>query len=158
MQAVEAYAADQTDQDAKQVWDIKMDAKRFLAQYEKAEKRASVIQNELNELRDRRDGLQGFQVEERVQTSHKPDKIGELIARIADLEADLMDAKAEAIEIMLEVEAVINRVPDPLYQLLLQDRYIRLHKWSEIAEALHYTPRGIYAVHRRALTEVNKLI
>ncbi len=135
-----------------------MDAKRFLAQYEKAEKRASVIQNELNELRDRRDGLQGFQVEERVQTSHKPDKIGELIARIADLEADLMDAKAEAIEIMLEVEAVINRVPDPLYQLLLQDRYIRLHKWSEIAEALHYTPRGIYAVHRRALAEVNKLI
>lgn len=135
-----------------------MNAKLFLMQYRRAAAKAETIKNELEELRAKRDDLQGFQVEERVQTSHKPDKIGELIAQITDLEADLMDAKAEALEVMLEVDAVINKVSDPLYQLLLHDRYIRLHKWTVIADDMHYTYTGIMAVHKRALTEVGKLI
>ena len=112
----------------------------------------------LKELKEKRDELQGFQVEERVQTSHIPDKIGALIAQTIDLEADLMDAKADALQIMMEVDAVINKVPDPSYQLLLHDRYIRLHKWTVIADDMHYSYTGIMAVHKRALVEIEKLI
>lgn len=117
-----------------------------------------MIKNELNDLKEKRDELQGFQVEERVQTSHNPDKIGAMIAQIADLEADLMDAKADALQIMMEVDAVINKVSDPSYQLLLHDRYIMLHKWAEIADDMHYSYTGIMAVHKRALAEIEKLI
>lgn len=135
-----------------------MNAKSFLMQYKRAEMRAEMIENELNDLREKRDELQGFQVEERVQTSHDPDKIGAMIAQITDLETDLMDAKADALEIMVEVDSVINKVPDPSYQLLLHDRYIRLHKWTMIADDMHYSYTGIMAVHKRALVEIEKLI
>lgn len=120
--------------------------------------RAEVIKHELKDLEEKRDELQGFQVEERVQTSHDPDKIGAMIAQIADLEADLMLAKADALEIMVEVDSVINKVSDPLYQLLLHDRYIRLHTWAVIAKDMHYSYTGILAVHKRALAEIEKLI
>lgn len=135
-----------------------MNAKSFLMQYKRAETRVEIIKNELNDLREKRDELQGFQVEERVQTSHDPDKIGAMIAQITDLEADLMDAKVDALEIMLEVDSVINKVSDPSYQLLLHDRYIRLHKWTVIADDMHYSYTGIMAVHKRALVEIEKLI
>ena len=135
-----------------------MNAKVFLMQYRRAAARAETIEDELRELKEKRDELQGFQVEERVQTSHIPDKIGALIAQTIDLEADLMDAKADALQIMMEVDAVINKVPDPSYQLLLHDRYIRLHKWTVIADDMHYSYTGIMAVHKRALVEIEKLI
>ena len=116
-----------------------MNAKVFLMQYRRAAARAETIEDELRELKEKRDELQGFQVEERVQTSHIPDKIGALIAQTIDLEADLMDAKADALQIMMEVDAVINKVPDPSYQLLLHDRYIRLHILTHrAAEALTF--------------------
>lgn len=135
-----------------------MNAKSFLMQYRHAATRAEMIKNELNDLKGKRDELQGFQVGERVQTSHDPDKIGAMIAQIADLEADLMLAKADALEIMIEVDSVINKVSDPSYQLLLHDRYIRLHKWAVIADDMHYSYTGIMAVHKRALAEIEKLI
>ena len=135
-----------------------MDAKKFLMQYADAEARARQLQEQIDYLRERRDELQGFQMQERVQTSLKPDKIGDLVARIADLQLDLIEAEADALQVMTEVRNVIDKVTDPTCRLLLHRRYVLLIKWSAIADEMHYSYTGIMAVHRRALEKVEKLI
>ena len=127
-------------------------------QYGSAKARAELLQEQIDNLRDKRDELQSFQMQERVQTSLKPDKIGELVARIADLQLELIEAEADALQVMLEVSAVIDKVPDPTCQLLLHRRYVLLIKWTDIANEMHYSYTGIMAVHRRALSKVEKLI
>lgn len=133
-------------------------AKQFLIQYQSALIRARRLQAQIDALKDQRDSIGQSFDQERVQSTPKTDKIGELVAKITDLTLDLMDAEADQLMVMLDVEDVINRVSDPTCQLLLHARYIQLKKWSFIAEEMDYSYRGILKVHERALKEVDKLI
>lgn len=57
----------------------------------------------------------------------------------------------------LEIEGVINKIPNEKYKDILERRYLLFQKWEEIAEELNYSVQWIHKLHRRALTEVQKI-
>lgn len=136
-----------------------MRAKQYLQQYRKCKLRLKRLQEQIDELKDLVDGLSAPQVDgDRVQSSHEPDRMGEVIARKSDLEEELMIEIGNTLDLLNEIEATISAVSNVEYQLLLQKRYIRLETWEVIAEDMHYTSRWLFTMHGRALIEVEKLI
>lgn len=156
-----------------------MRAKKYLMQYKRCRMRIVRLNEQIQELEDQVNGLSSPQMDQdRVQSSHDPDRIGKVIARISDLKDKWYDEKLAAVDIMDEIIDTINALEDVDYQRLLQLRYIaryrpydkhydimpaderaaRLTPWEVIAEEMHYSPRWILTLHGRALREVEKLI
>lgn len=135
-----------------------MTAREFLGQYEIALKRAQRLQAQIDDLRSKSEGLTEMQLEDRVQTTHRPDRMEELVAKMTDLRLEYASAEAEALGTMLEVQSVITQVPDNELEMLLWYRYIRLMKWEDISAEMHYEHTWIHALHHRALDAVEKLI
>ncbi|MBQ8665360.1 MAG: DUF1492 domain-containing protein [Lachnospiraceae bacterium] len=135
-----------------------MTAKEYLRQYIKAKQKAEMIERQLAEIDDLIGNMTVDPTIERVQSSRDPDQIGKLVAKQADLLADLMDAKAKALDVMQEVCLTINKLKEPDDQLLLQARYIECRSWKQIIDKLHYNRRWVFRMHRRALIKIEKII
>ena len=133
-------------------------AKQYLIQYQVAVKRIRVLKEELNDLKAAEQITQSWEGD-RVQTTPEPDKIGRLVARISDKEAEIQEAVIEKNGIMLDIYGTINKLQDPDHQLVLQLRYIKCYKWQRVAEEMGYEePRTPQRKHEKALLEVEKLI
>lgn len=62
-------------------------------------------------------------------------------------------------ETMLEVQRVVLKVDDPVYQTLLMDRYINGLSWDAVASNLHYsTPHVKGKLHPKALERVKRIL
>ena len=133
-----------------------MTAKEYLKQYEDAQKRIRRCRKEYEEEMLKIDAT-------RSPSSSDGMPHGSGISKPTEEKAIRLEAKAakwkiaelEAIEIRQEVFAVINRIPGDEGDLLF-DRYIELKKFETIATEMHYSLRGIYAMHSRALKMVEK--
>ena len=134
-----------------------MRAKRFLLRYKEERKKVRRLQAQILELDDLFSVTQDM-TSEKVQSSPKPDRIGEIIARKSDLKEELWEEIAKSMDIMEEIEGVINDVKDADLQLLLQSRYIRFMTWEKIAVQFDYSYRWVLILHGRALMEVEKII
>ena len=134
-----------------------MRAQRFLSQYGEQMLVILRLQKRLQALDDLYDIVQDM-TREKVQTSPKPDKIGEIIAKKSDLKAELNEEIEKAKAIMDDVEAVISEVNDKRLQLLLHERYINFMTWGMIAEDLDLSDRWVQELHLKALMKVERII
>lgn len=136
-----------------------MTAKEFLRQYGREKLKIERLNDRIAALDDLFSVTQDM-TSEKVQSSPKPDRMGEIIAKKADLQADLEEEVQEAYRVMNEVEAVINRLQDERQKALLHDRYILLWKWRKIEDRLGFdsNQRWVYVLHKRALREVERII
>lgn len=57
-----------------------------------------------------------------------------------------------------EITDTIAGVEDPMQNAVLELRYLNGRSFDEIAEILEYTERWIYASHRQALREVQRIL
>lgn len=135
-----------------------MNAEKYMRQYQECRKRISRLEERIQILDDLMSHITPEMNSDRVQSSHPPDKLGELVARKSDLMNEIAGEISTALDLMNEIEDVINRVEPVGYQIILQKRYIRCETWEHIAEDLCYSPQWICILHRRALKEVEKLI
>ena len=58
----------------------------------------------------------------------------------------------------MEIAKLIDRVPDSLYKLVLEKRYLCFMTWERIAADMNWTYRWTLSVHGKALREVEKLL
>lgn len=136
-----------------------MRAKQYLMQYRRCQKKIARLEEQIQSLADLCSGISAPQVDgDRVQSSHNPDRIGEVLAKKTDLEDVLFDEVLNAIDLMNEIEGTINQIGNVDYQTLLQKRYIGFETWDTIADEMHYTARWILSLHGRALVEVERII
>lgn len=133
-------------------------AKAFLSEYGHAKERVARLEAQIQEIEDHMTSLTQELSADKVQTTPKPDKIGEAVSKLSDKKLELVDAKLDAVNKMLEVEDALKQIKDERYYRLLWLRYISLWRWQDIADELCYSYRGVLKVHGRALEEVNKLI
>lgn len=136
----------------------KMNAEKFLRQYQECRRRIARLEERIQVLDDLASHITPEMSSERVQSSHPPDKLGQLIARKVDIQTEIMGEIDAALDSMAEIEAVINQIEPVGYQQILQKRYIALETWEGIAEDLSYSPQWLYVLHKRALVEVDKII
>jgi DNA-directed RNA polymerase specialized sigma subunit len=57
-----------------------------------------------------------------------------------------------------DVIETINQVDDPIYQLILERRYIEGKTWEEIAAGLGYDRSTVWRNHGKALKEIFKIL
>lgn len=135
-----------------------MKAKTFLREYGRAQRKVEEIRKRLADLDELSTCITQTMEGDRVQTSPRPDRIGQVVARKLDLEYELLEAETDAMDTMNRIYAVLNKLEDPDYQQLLRLRYIKCLQWEEIREQMHYEIRNIFYIHGRALVAVEEII
>ncbi len=87
------------------------------------------------------------------------DRIGDIVARMADLQEETNRDTDRLADLRQEAREMICEAGSPEEQLVLEMRYVWLMDWEKIAEAMHYTQRNVYYLHRsgmKALEEKRK--
>ena len=135
-----------------------MNAVEFLKQYRVCMVRIRKLEEQIQELDDLMSHITPEMSSDRVQSSHPPDKLGQLVAKKVDLETQLMGEIDMALDAMNEIEAVIDQVPSVGYQMILQKKYIEGKTWEQVAEEVCYSSPWIWVLHKRALAEVDKIL
>lgn len=135
-----------------------MNAKIFLSQYRTALINISNIERTIGELESLALNTKINVDNERVQSSGNQDTIGDLAARICDMKQELNERRAEALEILRNIENTISEVRNDDYKQLLHLRYIGRMSWEEIAVTMHYSYRHITRLHGMALIEIESVL
>lgn len=86
------------------------------------------------------------------------DKLGDAVARIVDLEAEINQAIDDYVDKKREVGNVIDKVKDPDQLQVLHKRYFEYLTWEQIACETHMSYRKVCYVHGRALQAVAELL
>lgn len=136
-----------------------MNAKEFLNQYYNAKRKTSLLDRELNLLKETEGDIRATDYGKVIVDGTKnADVIGDLVARIGDLEVRLLRAVEERTALMVDVLSVINRVEDAVVQEVLMLRYVECLPWESVADTLHYTVRNIHHIKKRGYEEVEKIL
>lgn len=140
-----------------------MTAKEYLERYADAQQKKNRIDNVLSRIEAEMESCainyNGMPRGNNISKRTEQDAI-----RIAEQKRKLEHAKADAIEIMCEVESTIEMLIDPMEKNVLHARYIDLKEngtpkgWWKIANNLGYSEDGVYRIHRIALEHLEKLI
>lgn len=136
-----------------------MTAKEYLKQYEKANDRVKILQQEYDWQQEMIDALRSssdFDGMPRTRSGGRnalEDKIDRLTEKAAEVKAATIDALA----LRQKVFDTVIQVPDDEGKLLYK-KYIELKSFEQIAVDMHYSYRHILRIHRRALYLVDDLI
>jgi len=133
-----------------------MNAKEYLSQAIWLNQRINSKLEQVSSLRTLASKVNTTFGEERVQSTKKQSPMEETIVRLIDLENEVNENIDELIKLKSEIEETINQVDDPVYQLILQMRYIDRKTWEEVARNVGYDRRTIFRIHGEALKEIEK--
>ncbi len=120
-----------------------------------------VIKSKTDQLENLRSivfSVSGNSGDEKVQTSKRRDKIGDIIPKIMDLEKELNNHIKKFIDLKSEITKKIDELPDMEYRLVLMLRYLDFKTWEEIAELMNYSRQWVTKIHGRALNSLQKLL
>lgn len=93
-----------------------------------------------------------------VSTSKGSDRIGNIIAKIVDLENEINAEIDRFVDMKRERIALIEQIPNKLQYIIIYDHYIQYKSLVEIAEAENYTYQYIIETHGEALKTMQTLI
>jgi hypothetical protein len=93
-----------------------------------------------------------------IQTSGVSDKVGNVAAKIVDLEAEINRLIDKFIDDKQERIKVIEQVDDALLYTILHKHYVQYKKFVTIAEEEHYTEVHISNKHQEALEKVQEIL
>jgi hypothetical protein len=134
-----------------------MSVKQFLNQGFHLNQLIQTNQEELRRLRELAVSIQSPDLSsERVQTSGRSDRVGDIVAKVVDLEADIQRDLVRYITAQHEIRRLIYAVKDDRLKLILQKCYINFQKWERISEDLDIDLRYVYRLHNQALQEATK--
>ncbi len=135
-----------------------IDAKAYLKQVKLCDTR---INNKLDEL----SVLKSIALKVTTSLSHAPahgsgnqDKIGDIAAKIVDLEAEINRTVDELVDKTREISAVIDQIQNSDQLSVLYKRYFQFETWEQIACDMHMTYRNVCYVHGRALQKVAQIL
>lgn len=95
---------------------------------------------------------------DKVQTSIAGDKLLNLIAKVDEMEREIVDEMIWLEEKKNIIISQIESLRDERYRMLLHDRYISFMIWEQIADDMHLDIRYVYKLHGRALQEFQKAV
>jgi hypothetical protein len=131
--------------------------KEYMKQVFRLERLIAAEREQLSKLEEDIDSIGSLEMKIKVQTS----KIGDPTAEAAALTSDLFilysDDVARLLKLKQEITALINKLTDPRYKLILTERYINLKNWFDIAADNSYSWRNVHYLHSNALRALEKL-
>lgn len=133
-----------------------MTAKEYLTQYRTLNDSINAKLEQVAELRRKAQSAGGGSSD----GAHSPlpyDRIGEITARIVDLEREINDEIDRSIDVQREIRAAIAAVPEARLRTLLEYKYINLLTLDETAARMNYSYPQICRLHGRALQSVKMI-
>ena len=91
-----------------------------------------------------------------AHSSQPYDRIGEITARIVDLEREINEDIDRSVDLQREIRAAIAAVPEERLRTLLEYKYLNGFTLEQIAVAMNYSYPQICRLHGRALMLVRK--
>ena len=125
-----------------------MQAKIYLSEIRKLDKKISNKQIELDALKSLVTSITPMMKEINVQSNGSQDRLGDTMTKIIDLQCEINNKIDEYVDRKLEDDICIN---------ILIQRYINYKSWDEIAESLSYTRQGVIKKHGKALLDFEKV-
>lgn len=89
-----------------------------------------------------------------AHSSQPYDRIGEITAKIVDLEREINEEIDRLVEIQREIRETIAAVPEERLRVLLEYKYLNLLSLEEIAVRMNYSYKQICRLHGKALLQV----
>lgn len=133
-------------------------AKEYLQQVKLCDVHVNNNLEELSKLKDMVYHITSTLRGDVVSGSGSQDKLGDAVAKIVDLEAEINEAVDAYVDKKREVSKTIERIKDPDQVQVLHKRYFEYLTWEQIACEMHMTYRNVCYIHGRALQAMAELI
>ena len=89
---------------------------------------------------------------------HNSSNMGDIVVKIISLENEINKEIDALVDLKEEIKSVIEKVKNIDYRVLLEERYLCMRKWEDIADDLHFSTQQIFRLHSKALSEVDKIL
>ncbi len=93
-----------------------------------------------------------------VRSSQPYDRVGEITARIVDLEREINEDIDTLVDLQREIRQRIAEIPDEKQRTVLELRYINCLPFNEIADRMYYSPENIFILHQKGLKNLQCII
>lgn len=113
---------------------------------------------ELSALEDMVTRITPVLKQDMVSGSHSQDKLGDTVAKIADLRDQINRDVDAFVDLKKEAAAKLAQIENPDYYKVLHLRYIRNFTFERIAIEMNYSYRGVCYLHGRALQAFEKVM
>jgi hypothetical protein len=127
--------------------------KEFLNQYLNAEKEIGIKLDQISRLRELSTKITQTLTPDKVK-SNSENRLESSVSKIVDIEREIGTSIDQLERIRLQVESVINSVPNVNQRNVLRLRYISGMKWEQIAVKLNYDYRWVLRLHGKALNKI----
>lgn len=94
---------------------------------------------------------------DRVQQSPRKDPMGDIIAKLDELDREIEKTVSNYLEIRKEIISTIEKVENTLYYDILYKKYVEYKNLIEIADEIGYSVQHVRFCHTKALEEVRKI-
>ena len=130
-----------------------MTAKEYLSRYRWQNDRINAKLEQVAELRRKAQTVCSGS-SDGSHSSTPYDRIGEITARIVDLEREINEDIDRSIDVQRGILTAISTVPDERLRHLLELRYINFLTLEEIARRMDYSYKQICRLHGKALLQI----
>ncbi len=127
--------------------------KEFLNQYLNAEKEIGIKLDQIARLRELSTKITQTLTPDKVK-SNSENRLESSVSKIVDIEREIGASIDQLERTRLQVESVINSVPNVNQRNVLRLRYISGMKWEQIAVKLNYDYRWVLRLHGKALNKI----
>ena len=130
-----------------------MTAKEYLSRYRWQNDRINAKLEQVAELRRKAQTVCSGS-SDGTHSSTPYDRIGEITARIVDLEREINEDIDRSIDVQRGILSAISTVPDERLRHLLELRYINCLTLEETARRMDYSYKQICRLHGKALLQI----
>ena len=130
-----------------------MTKKEFLNQYLNAQKEIGIKLDQIARLRELSTKITQTLTPDKVK-SNSENRLESSVSKIVDIEREIGASIDQLERTRLQVESVINSVPNVNQRNVLRLRYISGMKWEQIAVKLNYDYRWVLRLHGKALNKI----
>lgn len=135
-----------------------MTADEFLKQIERADTMIDGKLSELYRLRCLATSVTVPTDREAVQSSGVSDKVGNIVAKIVDLENEIDEMIDEYIDVRNKCIGVIERLSIPLQYKIIHMHYVQYKSYAQIEEELNYSHAWVMECRKEALSNIERMI
>ena len=133
-------------------------AKEYLRQVALIDRKVDAKCDEIAQLRAMVLRITPTLKDDMVSGGSSQDKLGNTMAKIIDLQAEINADIDSLVAAKRAVGHVLDRLDDDRQYDILHKRYIQYKSWEQIAAEMHYTYRWVCIMHGRALKSVDTIL
>ena len=135
----------------------KLTKKEFLNQYLNAEKEIGIKLDQIARLRELSTKITQTLTSDKVK-SNSENRLESSVSKIVDIEREIGASIDQLERTRLQVESVINSVPNVNQRNVLRLRYISGKTWEQIAVDLDFSYQWVCELHGRALQNISPIV